>query len=190
MHFVPIRDVLTQEEIDAVVERFPGIDPNIHTLNDVIEFHEQSSGDVLKKKGMAVEGELVSKHHNYRREKLLYPVASETLGVSVKWEELVKLADMTEALSATRAYKKSLSIPMVCKILIDEANQGELGQAITSLWVKLQIEKDVSNSANYLEKDKEALLQVEQFIRQNEDEVVAVGRYLSMLYTKQMKMAA
>lgn len=79
---------------------------------------------------------------------------------------------------------------MVCKILIDEANQGELGQAITSLWVKLQIEKDVSNSANYLEKDKEALLQVEQFIRQNEDEVVAVGRYLSMLYTKQMKMAA
>lgn len=162
MHFVPLASVVGEEELVRIVETFPDIDPREHTLADVIAKHEHASGEILTAVGLDVEGELASQHHNYEHSPLRYPMSGATLHLSAKWEELLKLADMTQALSAARAYKGGWSTPIVCEALLEEVKRGDVTNILAALWIKNEFSHmDVSG---YNKEDLSALERVQQFL--------------------------
>lgn len=162
MHFVPLASVVGEEELARIVETFPDIDPREHTLADVIAKHEHVSGEILTAIGLDVEGELASQHHNYDHAPLKYPMSGMTLSLSAKWEELLKLADMTQALSSRRAYKEGWSIPIVCETLIEEVKRGDVTNILAALWIKNEFSH--MDASEYGEEDLAALGRVQQFL--------------------------
>lgn len=133
VHFVPARLVLSEEQVEELEAR--GFDPD-SSLMDIIKTHESRSHDILASAGMMVESELAGLHHNYQGAGSRYPIALSALHISVDIAELLHIADVQQALSATRSYKKGLSRPRVLRIIMEEVARGRISEEAAYLWVE------------------------------------------------------
>lgn len=136
VHFVPARMVLTPSEVEELRER--GIDPEM-SLMDIIRSHEDFSRAILGRVGLPVESELAGLHHNYRGLGPRYPLAHGSLHISVDIEELLHIADVEQALSEVRGYKKGFSTPRVLRIIMEEVLSGRIPKEAAYLWVDDEI---------------------------------------------------
>ena len=132
VHFVPARMVLASSEVAELRER--GIDPEM-SLMDIIRSHEDHSRIILGRAGLPVESELAGLHHNYRGLGPRYPLAEGSLHISVDIEELLHIADVEQALSEVRGYKKGFSTPRVLRIIMEEVISGRIPKEAAYLWV-------------------------------------------------------
>lgn len=136
VHFVPVKSILTKEEQEILVKQ--GFDLNL-SLMDIIRTHEEHSRAILEKEGLVVESELAGSHHNYHGKGSPYPLTLEALNISVDMAELIRIADMTEALTASRSYNKNgFSFPKVLRIILEEMRTSS---EVAYLWV----EDDIKN---------------------------------------------
>ena len=132
VHFVPAYLVLSALELEELEER--GFDPGV-SLMDIIRSHEERSHDILANAGLPVEGELAGLHHNYSGSGSRYPISLSALHMSVDIAELLHIADVQQALTAARSYKKGFSRPHVLRIIMEEAERGRISEEAAYLWV-------------------------------------------------------
>lgn len=100
------------------------------TLMDIIKTHEPRSGDILAALGLPVEADLAAHHHNYRNEKLQYPITTDTLHISVDLADMLHIADVIQALSERRAYHEgALRMPKIMRIIVEHVREGKIGAA-------------------------------------------------------------
>lgn len=185
MRYVPAREVLKENDINLIKERFPHINFDEATLADLIKPHEEGSEQILYSQGFTVAAEIAGKHHNYRKLEVRFPVTTEIAGVTVALEELLALSDMKQALSAKRSYKKALGTPLVLRNLIIEAERHEISSVITSLWVEQELEL-LSNEEllTYDEPTINAIQECRDFINSHK---TTVAHFVSQF---QIKLAA
>lgn len=168
MHFVPIADVVEGEDLDRIMKTFPDIDPDTNTLADIIAKHESESGRILIANGRIIEGALAAEHHNREHRISRYPITSDTLHVSATWAEVLKLADVTQALSAARSYKSGWSVPIACEKLLEEV-EGDDADVLAALWINSEFaHMDVSG---YTVEDLAALARVNDFLAHTEQKI-------------------
>ncbi len=132
VHFVPSRLVLSPEQVEELESR--GFSGEM-SLMDIIKEHELHSRRILAAEGLRVESELAGAHHNYHKEGAHYPIALGTLHASVDVAELLHIADVEQALSAHRSYKKGFSMPRVLRIIMEETQMGRIDPEAAYLWV-------------------------------------------------------
>ena len=68
-----------------------------------------------------------------------YPLAEGSLHISVDIEELLHIADVEQALSEVRGYKKGFSTPRVLRIIMEEVISGRIPKEAAYLWVDDEI---------------------------------------------------
>jgi hypothetical protein len=106
------------------------------TLKDVIRTHEPESKRILTSLGYQTEGELAGRHHNYEKEEHRHTV--NVSGHLVGIADLIRIADVTDALRNARWYKKPLAELDVLFILTQDALAGKIDSHLAHLWVKDQ----------------------------------------------------
>ncbi|MBI2120484.1 MAG: HD domain-containing protein [Parcubacteria group bacterium] len=138
------------------------------TLKDVIRMHEPESKRILALWGYETEGELAGHHHNYGKEGYQHVVSvpGMTFGVA----DLIRIADVTDALQSGRWYKRPFSELDVLFILTKDAEAGKVNPRLAYLWVsdryrELRGRKDISLTAGGDETQEEARA-VEVFLEQ------------------------
>lgn len=136
VHFVPVRKLISKEECEEL--RIRGFDENM-SLMDIIKTHEMHSREILMSAGLTVEAELAGAHHNYENRPSQYPIALSALHISVDIAELLHIADVEQALSAKRAYKKCLSKPQVWSIILREVQQGKISPEAAYIWLEDEV---------------------------------------------------
>ena len=148
IHFVPTKLIFTEAEQEVLVERGFDLDSS---LLDIIKTHEGYSEAILAGENLPVESALAGSHHNYHGNGSPYPITIDSLHLSVDMAELIRIADMTEALTASRSYKKAkFPLPKVLKLILDEARVGRVNTEITYLWIEDEIKKLESNPEDNL----------------------------------------
>lgn len=131
VHFVPVKSILNEEEKEILLSH--GFDLNL-SLMDIIRTHEEHSQAILKKEGLIVESDLAGSHHNYHGKGSPYPLTLDALNISVDMAELIRIADMTEALTASRSYNKNgFSFPRVLRIILEEMRTSS---EMAYLWIE------------------------------------------------------
>lgn len=110
--------------------------PGTATLKDVIRTHEPESKRILAQTGYTTEGELAGRHHNYEKEEHEHVMTVSGIGIGVA--DVVRIADVTDALRSGRWYKKPLSELEVLFILVQDAEAGKVHPFLAYLWVKDQ----------------------------------------------------
>ncbi len=168
MRFVPVREVLSEEDLAVVSMRFPEIDLETATLADLLVPHEEESERILNSEGRSTAADIAGKHHNYRNLPVRFPIATGTLGVSAALEEILALSDMEQAMSAKRAYKEGLPMSMVLRSIIAEVEIRKMNPVITTFWVTQELatiseEERLQNPA--------AIAEIEQFIAGHQGEI-------------------
>lgn len=172
MRYVPAVEMLGDDDINVIRERFPDLDLSKATLADVIQFHEVGSEKILLDQGFEVAANIAGRHHNYRKLEMRFPISVDILSVSVALEELLMLSDMEQALSSKRSYKNALSAPVVLRDLITEAEQHEVSPVMTSLWVEQELALISSDGQPaYSEPALLAMHDCEEFIKKHRPEV-------------------
>ncbi len=168
VHLVPIKALVSEVELSILQNR--GIDPEA-SLMDIIATHEEFSRVILERAGLPVESALAGSHHNYHGQGSDYAVSIEALQLSVAIEETIRIADITEALTATRSYKKNFSRPKVFKIILDKVKSHEIKPIMAYIWLTDDIKALESNEPdNFTVEDLSILEEVKQeleLIRQN-----------------------
>ncbi len=106
------------------------------TLKDVIRMHEPESRRILTSLGYETEGELAGSHHNYKKKahSHLLNTPFGTFGVA----DLIRIADVTDALRSARWYKKPLSPLEALFVLVKDAEAGKIDSRLARLWVRDQ----------------------------------------------------
>lgn len=139
VHFVPIRFILSETEQEIMTTR--GFDLN-SSLMDIIKTHEGYSETILEEEDLPVESALAGSHHNYHGSGSPYPLTIDALHLSIDMVELIRIADMTEALTASRSYNKAgFSKPKVLKIILDESRVGRINTEMAYLWIEDEIKQ-------------------------------------------------
>lgn len=170
VHFVPVKSILNEEEKEILLSH--GFDLNL-SLMDIIRTHEEHSQAILKKEGLIVESELAGSHHNYHGKGSPYPLTLDALNISVDMAELIRIADMTEALTASRSYNKNgFSFPRVLRIILEEMRTSS---EMAYLWIEDDIKTLESKPSDNLtledlqdiEYVKEKLAKIKEDIGQN-----------------------
>ncbi len=170
VHFVPVKSILNEEEKETLVRQ--GFDLNL-SLMDIIRTHEEHSQAILEKEGLIVESDLAGSHHNYHGKGSPYPLTLDALNISVDMAELIRIADMTEALTASRSYNKNgFSFPRVLRIILEEMRTSS---EMAYLWIEDDIKTLESKPMNDLtledlqdiEYVKEKLAKIKEEIGQN-----------------------
>lgn len=136
VHFVPARMVLSPSELEELEER--ELDAEM-SLMDIIRGHEEFSKSILESVGLPVESGLAGLHHNYQGSGSRYPLAFGSLHMNVDVEEFLHLADVEQALTATRGYKRGFSKPRVLRIIMEEVECGRIPGEAAYLWVDDEI---------------------------------------------------
>jgi len=167
-HFVPIKYIVTPEELKILAER--NFDINL-TLMDIIQVHEKFSGKILTESGLEIEGALAGSHHNYhgKGSKHSFRFSTDALKLSADIAELIRIADLTEALEASRSYKQEgFSRPHILKVILEEVRVGKINPKIAYLWIDDEI-KILENtpSNNFTQKDKEDI----NFVKERLEEI-------------------
>lgn len=160
VHFVPIKFILSETEQEIMEAR--GFDLN-SSLMDIIKTHEGYSEIILKAEDLPVESALAGSHHNYHGGGSPYPLTIDALHLSVDMVELIRIADMTEALTASRTYNKAgFSKPKVLKIILDEARVGRINTEMAYLWIEDEIKQLEENSNNLTTEDLQDIIFVKE----------------------------
>lgn len=168
MRFVPVREVLSAEDIAVVAARFPKIDLETATLADLLVPHEEESERILNAQGRSMAADIAGKHHNYRNLPVRFPIATGTLGVSAALEEILALSDMEQAMSAKRAYKEGLPMSMVLRNIISEVEIRNMNPVITTFWVTQEL---ATISEEERLKHPTVISEIEQFITLHQREI-------------------
>lgn len=132
IHLVAARELLSPEELSEV-ERFGYTGDE--TLMDIIKTHEMRSGKILESAGYPIESQLASLHHNYGKKTPEHPIAVSVLHMSVDLADMLHIADIVQALSAERSYKKAFSIPKAMHIIAEHAQEGRISLLAAYLWL-------------------------------------------------------
>lgn len=132
IHLVAAREVLSPEEL-AEVQRFGYTGDE--TLMDIIRTHETRSGEILERAGYPIESRLAALHHNYGKKTPEHPIAVSVLHMSVDLADVLHIADIAQALSAERSYKKAFSMPKAMHIIAEHAQEGRVSLLAAYLWL-------------------------------------------------------
>lgn len=134
---VPLKEIFAGEKYTALLSSLEkrGFS-EAATLKDVIRMHEPEGKRILTSLGYKTEGELAGAHHNYTKEGHQYLV--HIRGMSFGVADLIRIADVTDALRSMRWYKKPLSELEVLFILTKDAEAGKIDSRLAYLWVKDQ----------------------------------------------------
>lgn len=175
MRFVPVREVLSEEDIAVVAMRFPEIDLETATLADLFVPHEEESERILKAQGCSTAADIAGKHHNYRNLSVRFPITTGTLGVSAALEEILALSDMEQAMSGRRAYQKrslvsgeSLPMSIILCDMIAEVQTRNMNPVITTFWVTQEL---ATISEEERLQNPTAIAEIEQFITLHQKEI-------------------
>ena len=158
---IPIHLILEEEELVELEER--GISRDA-TFREIIQTHESASRNILHSLGFVKEAIIAGQHHNYNNEELVYPISSQSIGVSAHMSDLIHLADVESALGSNRAYLREWSHLSILKQLIDHAEKGMVSSKIlTALWVEDEIAsvEDAGDGNN----DSDLLQDINEFIK-------------------------
>lgn len=139
VHFVPVKHILSETEQNILRER--GFDLN-SSIMDIIKTHEEFSEQILASLNLPIESSLAGSHHNYHGKGSPYTLTVDALRISVDMAELIRIADMTEALTASRSYnKKGFSKPRALRIILEEVRIGKIDPRIAFLWIDDEIKQ-------------------------------------------------
>ncbi len=147
-------DILSPES--ATILRRRGIDVDNKTLPDIIREHEEQSQKILEALGMAGESWIAGHHHDYKNELKEIPV--EIHGVRVLLAEILHLADVIQAMTGKRGYKKPHTKLGALDILVDQAMHKMVDPNLTALWVRDEMDRVEPLSA-----EDAALLETESY---------------------------
>lgn len=137
VHFVPVKHILSDEEQQLLHKRGFSLDLS---LMDIIKMHESFSEKILAELNFTIESSLAGAHHNYHGNGSPYELTVDALQISVDMAELIRIADMTEALTASRSYnKKGFSKPKALRIILEEVRIGKIDQRIAYIWIDDEI---------------------------------------------------
>jgi PII-like signaling protein len=168
---VPLKEIFTGEKY---TELLCGLEKRgfseTATLKDVIRMHEPEGKRILTSLGYQTEGELAGCHHNY--EKGIYSHTLHTPYGTFGVADLIRIADVTDALRSARWYKKTLSPLEVLFVLVKDAEAGKIDSRLAYLWVKdqyaeFQEKKDDGSLALGEEERKEEVRAIEMFLEQH-----------------------
>jgi len=130
---VPLSEILSPEELEDLESKgFSGDD----SLGDVMKRHELSSRRILEGTGFVTEGELAGQHHNYQKEEIKRKITVDNLRLSAEMSDILRLADVEQALESKRPYREELPKMTVLTILIQQSESGMIGRDITKLWIR------------------------------------------------------
>jgi len=151
VHLVPVKYILSEEEQEILKKRGISLD---YSLMDIIKTHEKHSEEILASyDSLEIESELVGSHHNYHGRGSKYPMTVDAIHLTVDMVELIRIADMTEALTASRSYnKQGFSLPKVLKIILEETEAGKIDPKIAYLWVEDEVRK-IENQQDHLNEE-------------------------------------
>ena len=137
VHVVPIKFILSQEELEIAKKR--NIDTSL-TLMEIIQTHENFSAKILIDLGLKTEGVLAGSHHNYHGNGSSYNITIEKLNLNVDIAELIRLADITDALTTSRSYNNT-EVPKleILKIIMKEVNAGKINPKLAYLWINDEV---------------------------------------------------
>ena len=159
---LPIRSVLTDEQIESLEER--GVSADL-TFKEVCDSHEISSQETLESEGLHTEALIAGQHHNYQRRPYVFPISSKTVGVGADLSELLHLADVEQALTSKRSYKSSFSHLDVLHLLIENIEKESVDKSMAALWLKADIPNLVIDGDNQSHVNK--LNGIKLFIAEN-----------------------
>jgi hypothetical protein len=168
MRFVPVREVLSAEDLAIVSVRFPEIDLETATLADLLMPHEEESERIFAAQGFSIAADIAGKHHNYRNLPVRFPIATGTLGVSAALEEILVLSDMEQAMSAPRSYKEGLPMSVVLQTIIAEVKTRNMNPIITTFWVTQEL---AAISKEERDQHPVAIADIEKFIAAHQGEI-------------------
>lgn len=167
---VPLKEIFTGEkytELLCDLERrgFSGV----ATFKDVIRLHEPESKRILYSSGHKTEGELAGTHHNYRKE--AHSHFMRTVYDTVAVADLIRIADITDALQNARWYKRPLSELEVLFILAHDADRGKINRFAAYLWINSRYKEIQEREEEALEpapEKKEEGLFILSFLKEEE----------------------
>jgi hypothetical protein len=179
VQILPVATYLSDEQLDVI--RTLGYDPNSATLAKIIELHEEKSEEFIRSLGHPDAAELAGKHHNYRNLQPVRPIALGTVGISVELADLLKIADVEQALMGNRPYKESLSKMAALSEIVRQSRSGHIGELPTYLWVQDEISCVTgAEELEMSENDRSSLEALQVFIAERQDALDPVIReYLS-----------
>jgi HD-GYP domain-containing protein (c-di-GMP phosphodiesterase class II) len=145
VHFVPVKSILRPDELEVLKKQ--GFDLDL-SIMDIIKQHEEYSRLILEESGLEIESKLAGSHHNYHGNGSPFPLTLDALNISVDMAELIRIADMTEALTASRSYnKEGFSLPRVLRIILEEERTSP---EMTYIWLEDDIRLIESQSTDHL----------------------------------------
>jgi hypothetical protein len=163
---VPLKEIFTGEKYLELLHNLKkrGFS-EAATLKDVIRMHEPEGKRILLSCGYETEAELAGSHHNYEKEahRHIMNIAGRIIGVS----DIIRIADVTDALRSARWYKKPLSDLDVLFVLVQDAEAGKIDPLLTYLWVKdqyLELQKNHASLAVKREMKEEEACVIEMFL--------------------------
>ena len=149
VHFVPVSFITSESEQKIIIDNGFNLEDS---LIDIIKTHEAYSETILRHLSFTVEANLAGAHHNYHGNGSLYHINIEELSAKFDLSELIRIADITEALSSNRTYKKPLPKLKICKIILNEAEVGNINETLAYIWINDDLEKITNNSITEDEK--------------------------------------
>lgn len=170
---VPLKEVFTGEKY---AELFCDLEKRgfseTATLKDVIRMHEPEGQRILTSLGYETEGELAGRHHNYEKE--FYSHVMHTPYGVFGVADLIRIADITDALRSVRWYKKSLSELEVLFVLAKDAEAGKIDPRLAYVWVRDQYAEFRKNGASVAaegEEKEEEVRGIEMFLESGSQQV-------------------
>jgi len=134
---VPAELLLTPESAEHLRRR--GIDVT-KPLGEIIRAHEEQSQNILSALGMAGEGWIAGHHHDYKKEIRNAPILVGDSGTRIALAEILHLADVMQAMTGKRGYKKPSSKLEALSVLVDQARHKLINSSLTALWVRDEME--------------------------------------------------
>ena len=147
VHFVPVKHILSDEEQHLLLHRGFNLESS---LMDIIKMHESFSEKILSELDFSVESSLAGAHHNYHGNGSPYELTLDQFQTSVDVVEIIRIADMIEALTSSRSYKKKgFSRPKALRMILEEVRTAKINEQVAYIWIDDEIK--------ILEQDKNSL---------------------------------
>lgn len=116
-----------------------------NSLLDILKSHEKNSKEILEKLNLKNEAELVGAHHDYeglyKIEYAKHPLTLSSLSLSERMAELLRIADMHEAIHSGRAYTDKRSQIESLIILAKSINNKKIHPLIAYIWLSDELQK-------------------------------------------------
>lgn len=133
---VPLREIFSDENTEVLCDLEKRGFHNGATLKDVIRTHEPESERILSLLGYEIESEIAGRHHNYAKESHPHILRDSSHEIAVA--DILRLADVTDALQSARWYKKPLSTIEILFVLANDADIGKIDSFLSTLWIRVR----------------------------------------------------